>query len=336
MKRTFFLAGIFLTLSAYAAAINVSVTSPGDGSQVGSPFTLSANASTNYSVTGWKVYLDGQVVYSAGQTRSISASLNASSGSHRLVTRAWDSSGAYGDKTVNITVGDGGGGGGGGGLPDPPPGSLVISHIEDRGGWRSCHDPGCAGGSGRGSYWMAQFQSSPSRDGSSVEFYNSGSWANALWYNHVGAHNDKRNFLLDFWFRLDDASRSAAQSLEVEPFQFIGGWNYMMGSQCSFGSGWWDTWEESTGHWMHTNVPCTRFTTNTWHHIQWYITTNPSAHSYTYHTLVVDGHSYPINTTRHAKDLNWGDNSGAQWQLDVNASGQGYHMWVDQATLTMW
>jgi hypothetical protein len=334
MKQTLFLAGIFLALSAYAAAINVSVTSPGDGSQVSSPFTLSANASTNYSITGWKVYLDGQVVYSAGQTRSISTSLNASSGSHRLVTRAWDSSGAYDDMTVNITVS--GGGGGGGGLPDPPPGSLVISHIEDRGGWRSCHDPGCAGGSGRGSYWMAQFQSSPSRDGSSVEFYNSGVWANALWYNHVGAHNDKRNFLLDFWFRLDDASRSAAQSLEFESFQFTGGWNYMMGSQCSFGSGWWDTWEESTGHWMHTNVPCTRFTTNTWHHVQWYITTDHSSHTYTYHTLVVDGHSYPINTTRHAKDLNWGDNSGAQWQLDVNATGQGYHMWVDQATLTMW
>jgi len=25
-----------------------------------------------------------------------------------------------------------------------------------------------------------------------------------------------------------------------------------------------------------------------------------------------------------------------QWQMDVNASGTGYHEWVDQAKLTIW
>ena len=66
------------------------------------------------------------------------------------------------------------------------------------------------------------------------------------------------------------------------------------------------------------------------------MTTNTSAHTYTYHTLVVDGHSYTVNITHSAKNLHWGDNVGVQWQLDVNASGQGYHEWVDNASLAIW
>ena len=49
-----------------------------------------------------------------------------------------------------------------------------------------------------------------------------------------------------------------------------------------------------------------------------------STHTYHYVTLVVDGVPHKINQTYTAKDLNWGDNIGVQYQLDVNASGQGY------------
>jgi hypothetical protein len=50
----------------------------------------------------------------------------------------------------------------------------------------------------------------------------------------------------------------------------------------------------------------------------------------------VDGVSYAVNQTQPAKYLAWGDNLGVQWQLDVNASGTGYHEWVDNAKLTIW
>ncbi len=335
MKHLLWSASLALSLSLSAAAVNVTVTRPTNYSQVSSPFNLVANASSNYSITGWVVYLDGNVVYRAGQTNSINTNISGGTGNHQLVTRAWDSSGAYGSayETITITTG---GGGGGGGLPSPPPGSIQFSHIEDMSGWNSCHDPGCAGGSGNGSYWMAQHQSSPSRDGSSAEFFNSGVWANALWWKKLGPNTSVHNFLWDFWIRVDNASQTAGQALEYDAFQFVNGYNYMMGSQCDYGRGVWDTWDEGAGQWYPTSISCPKFSPNTWHHIQWYITTNTSTHKYTYVTLVVDGNSHSVNITRNARYLGWSNNLGVQWQLDVNSSGQGYHEWLDQATLWIW
>ena len=321
-----------------ALAVNVTVTSPGGNLQVGSPFNLTANASSGHPITGWMVYLDGNAVYSAGQVNSINGSLNASAGNHQLVTRAWDSSGAYGDVYQNITVSGGGGGGGGGnnGLPTPPSWATVFHNIDQRGNWSWCNTPSCAGGSGQGAYWMAQNQSNPSRDGSSMEFLNSGVWANALWWQKVGANDSARNFISDFYIWVDSNSQHGAQALEFDTFQFVGGYNYMIGTQCDYGRGVWDTWDEASGHWMPTSIACPKFSPNTWHHIQWYVTTNTNAHQYTYVTLVVDGQSTPVNVTRNARNLHWSDNVGVQWQLDVNAGGEGYHEWVDSATLTIW
>ena len=222
------------------------------------------------------------------------------------------------------------------GLPRPPAGATVFNQIEQMSGWQSCHDPGCAGGSGNGSYWLAQNQSQPSLSGASNQVFNSGVWANALWWKKVGANNNVSNILWDFWVQVDDNAAHAAQALEYDAFQFVGGYNYMIGSQCNYGAGKWDTWDETAGKWVHSNITCNKFSPNTWHHIQWYVTTDTSAHTYTYHTLVVDGQSYNVNITHHAKNLHWGDNMGVQWQLDVNASGQAYHEWVDHASLAVW
>ncbi len=343
MKQFLALAAVCLSLSlAASAGVQVTVTTPTDGAHVSSPFTLSASAISSYTITGWVVYLDGVSVYTAGAVNSINASIPASSGTHQLVTRAWDSTGAYGSVNEQITAGSGsgtgigGGLGGGGGLPIPPPWAIAFNNIDERGNWAWCDDPGCAGGSGNGTYWMAQNQNPPSRDGSSAEFYNSGVWANALWWQKLGANNNVKNLLWDFWMYLDDSSRNGAQALEYDAFQFVGGYNYMIGSQCNYAAGVWDTWDEASGHWIHSSIACPKFSTGTWHHIQWYVTTNTAAHQYTYVTLVVDGVVKPVNITGSAKNLHWGDNLGVQWQLDVNASGQGYHEWVDKASLTVW
>lgn len=222
-------------------------------------------------------------------------------------------------------------------LPKPPSNAKVFSNIDDRGGWSYCHNPGCSGGSGKGSYWMAEHQSTPSKDGASTEFYNSGVWANALWWQKVGANDGVHNFLWDFYFQVDDNSKNAAQALEFDAFQFVHGYNYMIGTECNIkGGAVWDTWSGTTGKWVHTSIPCSGFTPNTWHHIQWYMTTNTSAHTYTYVTLVVDGTAYPVNITQHAKDLGWSDNMGVQFQLDDDASGEGFHEWTDAVKLTVW
>lgn len=84
----------------------VTISSPTPGSNVSSPFTLRASAtpSSGKTIVGWWVYLDSKGVYNAGTVSSISPTISASTGNHTLVVRAWDSSGAYGDQTMTVTV----------------------------------------------------------------------------------------------------------------------------------------------------------------------------------------------------------------------------------------
>ena len=241
MKRVFLLAVVCVSLSLAAlAAVNVTVVTPINNSQVGSPFNVVAHATSSYTIVGWHIYLDGNDVYSGGQTTSITAPITAGAGNHQVVTRAWDSSGTYGSVYQQITVTSGGGGGdggGGNGLPTPPQGAIVFNNIQNRGNWRYCNAPGCAGGDGDGAYWMAQHQGNPSRSGSSTEFFNSGVWDNALWTQKLGANNNVHNFLWDFYFYVDSNSQNATQALEFDAFQFVSGYNYMIGSQCDYGRG---------------------------------------------------------------------------------------------------
>src|SRR5581483_11944233 len=95
-----------INVTAANSKTSVTISSPTSGSTVSSPFTVSASASAaaGKTIVGWWVYLDSQGVYNAGTVNSINPSLTASSGNHTLVVRAWDSSGAYGDQTITITV----------------------------------------------------------------------------------------------------------------------------------------------------------------------------------------------------------------------------------------
>jgi len=222
-------------------------------------------------------------------------------------------------------------------LPIPPSTAKVFGNIEQMtSGWASCNTAACAGGTGEGTYWQIFDQSTPSLSGRSMEIFQDGRYSNALWYRKMGADDSATNFLWDFYVQLDSASINAAQALEYDAFQFVGGYNYMMGTECNYAVGVWDTWNEASGNWLHTTIPCKKFAAGSWHHIRWYMTNNHSNHTYTYKTLVVDGVVYNVNQTQPAKNLGWADNAGVQWQLDVNASGTGYHEWVDSATLTIW
>ncbi len=324
------LIALLLGAGATASAVTVYVSTPTNNYNGSGPVHMAATASSDQKITGWVVYIDSQVAYTSG-SQSIDTQLNVAQGGHQLVARAWDANGKWGDVWENITVT-----GGGNGLPTPPSWAKVFSNVHTGGSWGSCHDSGCAGGSGQGTYWMAQNQGNPSLTGRSTELFNSGVWANALWWHPLGANSSQRNFLVDYYLYVDGNSTWAAQSLEQEAYQFVGGYNYMMGTQCDVGTGVFDTWDQSSGHWYGTSVPCHAFSPNTWHHLQWYITTDTNSHTYTYHVLVVDGQSYTLNTTRNAGRTGWGDNVGIQWQLDVNATGGGYHEWIDKGTLTIW
>jgi len=84
--------------------VTVTVSTPANGATVSSPVSIAASAASGHTITGWHIYVDGADRYSAGQVTSISTSLTMSSGTHTVIVRAWDSTGAFGDRTLTITV----------------------------------------------------------------------------------------------------------------------------------------------------------------------------------------------------------------------------------------
>lgn len=97
------------TITVTAAALNptVSVSTPVNNATVGSPVSVLASASptAGQSVTGWWIYVDGVGKYNGGASNTISPKVSMSQGKHTVLVRAWDSSGAYGSESLNVTVG---------------------------------------------------------------------------------------------------------------------------------------------------------------------------------------------------------------------------------------
>lgn len=83
-------------------------------------------------------------------------------------------------------------------------------------------------------------------------------------------------------------------------------------------------------------MPRAKFSPGVWHHLQRYIRREPAAQTYTFVTLLVDGTAYSLADTYAAGNVGWEDNLGVQYQLDVNASGGGYKVWIDNSVLTVW
>ena len=85
----------------------VTISSPADGAFVTSPVTLQSSAvpTAGHAISGWYVYVDNVPVYHAGAVTEINPRLSMTSGTHTLLVRAWDTSGAYGDQTLSLTVG---------------------------------------------------------------------------------------------------------------------------------------------------------------------------------------------------------------------------------------
>ena len=86
----------------------VTIFTPGNYVNVGAPVNLraAAAASAGHAISGWWIYVDGIGTYEAGAANSINANLNLNTGTHTLLVRAWDDSGAYGDGTLTINVSD--------------------------------------------------------------------------------------------------------------------------------------------------------------------------------------------------------------------------------------
>jgi hypothetical protein len=328
------------TPTSSSGGTSVNIQSPGNGATVGSPVTFQANGSSPNGISGWVIYADGQNVYQVdNNSNSLTATVNMSAGSHSYFIRAWDRMSGYGTSpTVTINVGGSSSGSStpSGALPTPPWDAKVFSNIEDMSGFKSC-SANCAGGQSTSNFWMAQYQGDPSMDGSSVQFFNGGNaWANVLWYKPLAANNWASHFLWDFYVRFDYTTINNLHTAEFDFYQSINGIELMVGSQCNFGEGAWDIWNQASNQWIGTSIPCRRFSPDSWHHIQWYVE-RASSNQYRYVTLVVDGTPYSLgNRTYYGTYEGWSDLIGVQWQLDLGPDGVDAHEWVDKVKLSIW
>jgi hypothetical protein len=68
------------------------------------PIQAAAQASPGHSIEGWWIYIVNVGIYHGGAVSTINPKVTMSTGTHNVVVRAWDSSGNFGDQTLNLTV----------------------------------------------------------------------------------------------------------------------------------------------------------------------------------------------------------------------------------------
>jgi hypothetical protein len=210
-------------------------------------------------------------------------------------------------------------------------------------GWGSC--VACAGGNSNASIATAPFQTTPSVDGTSRDFYiNGATGANGLWWYKAGPNDAVSNFEFDFWVNVSSGTRSA-RAMEFDAFQFNKGVEYMFGTQCDYVSGTWDLWNMGAKQWVQTSVKCTEFRPNTWYHLSWKFHRTSPDNTEHYDSLTIVQPDLPNITVIHIFNrafpsglmpTGWTDNMGVQFQMDIGGSGSGTAMeeWVDEVTLT--
>ena len=84
--------------------VAVNVSNPANDVTATSPVNISATAASANAITGWEVYIDSVSAFAQDNGNSINANLVMSPGTHSVVVRAWDSTGAYGSQTISVSI----------------------------------------------------------------------------------------------------------------------------------------------------------------------------------------------------------------------------------------
>jgi 6-phosphogluconolactonase len=109
VHRKLYLIAVLIGPAVLASATTpvVTVTSPGNGSSVGSPVNYVASASSPScagGISAMRIYTAPGVNAYTIHANSLNANLNLSTGGYNTVVQAWDNCGGVGKQTVNITV----------------------------------------------------------------------------------------------------------------------------------------------------------------------------------------------------------------------------------------
>jgi hypothetical protein len=316
----------------------ITVSSPGNGASLSSPFTLDARASacSSQSVGSMGYSIDsGGTVAVNGTT--MNASVSTSSGAHTLHVKSWGNDGAGCDADVAVTVSGGG--------SDPtsvvPSNAVSVSSIQTLGNWIEMNDTGESGTSG-GAMSMV---SSPSLSGNARKFrtsYTNG--GGERYYVSFGDDTSSTNFFYDAYVYIASPSGSLA-NLEMDMNQTMpNGQTAIFGFQCDGYNSTWDVTKNAgsptrpVDAWVHSGAHCNprEWSTNTWHHMQVYYWRTSSG-TITYQTVWLDGAEQTIHeTVPSAFALGWGPTLLTNFQVDGLGSSGSTTLYLDKVTLYRW
>jgi hypothetical protein len=326
-----------VVVMAVPALAGVTVNSPYNNAQVGSPFTLSADASTcsSKTVTAMGYSLDSSSETTIVDKTSIELSVQASAGSHTLHVKAWGEGGVSCVTDVAVTVT--------GSVATVPSDTASVSSIQTMGNWKDSNDSGVGGGVASGSMSLVN---SPSRSGNARKFVSTSSNYGGERYDvSFGDDTDSLNFLYDAWVYLPGPSNNIA-NLEMDMNQTMAnGQTVIFGFQCDGWNGTWDYTENAgspskpVDKWIKSKQGCNphSWATNTWHHVQVSYSRTTSG-EVTYKSVTLDGNLQEINATvNSAFALHWGPTLLTNLQVDGATSGKSTStVYLDELTISRW
>ncbi len=328
-----------LSCMAIPALAGTIVTSPANGAQVSSPFTLimSADTCSAQPVTAVGYSLDNSTDTPTFSGQKMDGPVSAPAGAHVLHVKVWGDQGAVCVTDVDFTVG----------VANQfsavvPSNAVKVSSIQALGSWIQIHDGGTTGSS---TGWTGT-QSSPSLSGVAREFYNTFSYYGGERYSvQFDDNNTSTNFFYDVWVYIAGSS-AGFSNLEFDMNQTMpNGQTVVMGFQCD---SWNNTWDFAVNAgsptafndtWGHSSAYCNahNWTPNKWHHVQiWY------GHNYsgwvTYHAVWLDGVQENINVTAFSGfALGWGPAVVTNFQIDGASSGTSAgQVYLDEMTVYRW
>jgi hypothetical protein len=338
-SRLAFASPLVLTLAVPALA-GVTVDAPVNNTDVSSPFTLSATASTcsSQSVSAIGYSFDSSSDTTAFNKQSIDTSVSASTGTHTLHVKAWGDKGASCVTSIDITVKSGTATTASG----VPSYAKSVSSIQVLGGWQKTHDSGTPG-SASGATTIV---SSPTKYGSSREFVTSFSNNGGERYSLAFSDNaDAENYFYDGWVYLTSSASNLA-NLEFDINQTMpDGKTVLTGVQCDGWTGQWaytanvgsssnpkPTWLKKSG----TTCNPRTWSPYKWHHVQAYISRDSSGYV-TYHSIWLDGVESKIGATVYGgAALGWGQVVNTQFQVDGYGSSGHVTAYLDELKISMW
>jgi hypothetical protein len=338
MRKHLVVVTSLIACAASSAHAGVTVSSPGNGNQVSSPFTLSANASTCSSqaiaAMGYSFdnSPDADIVYS----NYLQTNVSASTGAHTLHVKAWGKEGSVCVTDVGITVTGSARG------AVIPSNAVSVGAIQTLSNWKAVNDNTTGGAYSTGT---TNLTGSPSLSGQSRKFSNQlGSYGGVRYYASFGDDQSATNFVYDGYIYLANSASSIA-NIEMDMNQVMpNGQTVIFGFQCDGWSSTWDytlnqgTAQNPIDQWAHSSAYCNpkSWSRNTWHHVQVQYSRNNSGYV-TYKTVWLDGTQMPINATAYsAFALDWSPTLLTNFQIDGVAAGGSPVVFLDNLTVYRW